>query len=306
MEKKQEMTPTSLPQKTSRLEPIEPKTIEPFVRAHAITDLSLYWLPVSEFPMIPPQREWLREFHARLAARLKKTNGLREEVFLQFKSLYPDLLDRFTETSTEYIPMTGASLIPGTEPQQSPDFAAVKEQVEAATKNGTPVDVNRWIPDHMHWFLSKKPQEQRADFYGYGGTLTLYLAPDPETTPPAIHFPRLITSHPAYSDSIHSEIQAIYSLRDNFLAHSKEVFGEPFRKTPSYKGLVFVLPLLSSASLLEATVEQRALWFSVFDGYFCESKLDRGVLLALKNPDFDDELIEIVRTMKEDGLVYRV
>ncbi|NYF78654.1 hypothetical protein [Granulicella arctica] len=295
-----------LQQKVSRLELMEPKTIEPFVRAQAIIDISVYWLPVSKYPMHPPQKEWIQEFHRRLAAHLKKTDALREEIFLQFKSLYPDLLDRFTETSSDYIPMTGASLIPGTTPQELPDFEAVKEQVQAASKDGTPVDVNRWMPDHLHWFVSKKPDQQRVDFFGYGGMLTLYLPPDPETTPPVIKLPKLVTSHPAYSDSIHSEIQAVYSLRDKFLAHSKNVFGEPFRKTPSYKGLMFVLPLLTSTSLLDATVEQRATWFSVFDAYFCESKVDRGMLLALKNPAFDDELNELIRTMKEDGFVYKI
>lgn len=293
-------------QKRSRLESLEEKTFEPFVRALAIHDTSIYWLPVSQYPIVQFQREWLLEFHRRLGAHLRKTAGLREESFLQFKSLYPDLLDRFTETSTDYIPLTGISLVPGTAPPELPDLKAVKEQVESASKSGDPVDVNRWMPDHLHWFASKKPEQQRADFFGHGGMLTIYLAPDPETTPPPIKFPRIVTSHPAYSDSIHSEIQAVYSLRDKFLAHSKEVFGEPFRKTPSYKGLLFVLPLFTSEALLSAPSSQRSAWFSVFDAYFAESKVDRGMLLAMKNPSFDDELSEIVLAMREDGIVYRI
>jgi hypothetical protein len=255
--------------------------------------------------MVHSQREWLLEFHRRLSAHLKKAAGLREESFLQFKSLYPDLLDRFTETSTEYIPMPGISLVPGSTPPKLPDLEAIKKEIESAARSGGPVDVKQWMPDHLHWFLSKKPEQQRKDFFGHGGMLTIYLPPDPETTPPSIKFPRIITSHPAYSDSIHAEIQGVYSMRDKFLAHSKEVFGEPFRETPSYKGLLFVLPLFTSETLLSATSQQRSVWFAVFDAYFAESQVDRGMLLAMKNPSFDEELSEIVRTMGEDGIVYR-
>jgi hypothetical protein len=83
------------------------------------------------------------------------------------------------------------------------------------------------------------------------------------------------------------------------------VFGEPFRKTPSYKGLLFVLPLFNSKTLLSASSDQRSVWFSVFDAYFAESKVDRGMVLAMKNPSFDDELSEIVVAMREDRIVYR-
>ena len=289
----------------SRLQPLQEENFQPFLRATAITDISVYWMPVPKFPMLLSHREWILEFHVRLALQLK-SKQLREECFLQFKSLYPDLIDRFTETSSEYIPMTGGSLVPGATPPEPPDFEAIKKQVEAASKSGKPVDVNRWIPDHLHWFVAKKPEPQRKDFFGHGGMLTIYLPPDSETKPPEIHFPRLVTSHPGYSDSIHSEIQAIYSLRDKFLSRSKEVFGEPFKKTPDYKGLLFTLPLFTSDTLLAATAEQRTQWFSVFDAYFAESRVDRGMILAVKDGSFDGQIADLINSMKEDGLVYRI
>src|SRR6266849_1739359 len=97
----------------TRLTPIEEKTLAPFVRATTITDVSIYWMPVSRFPMAASQREWLLEFHRRLALHLLAKSKLREECFLQFKSLYPNLLNRFTATSRNYVPMTGAALVPG-------------------------------------------------------------------------------------------------------------------------------------------------------------------------------------------------
>ena len=290
--------------KRSRLHPLKTNPVVPFSRATAVTDASIYWIPVSHYPLPVREREWLREFHRRLIAHLKREADIREEIFLQFKSLYPNLLDRFTETSTEYIPMTGVAIVPGTTPPALPDLEAVKKEVEKAGSDGGPLDVTRWMPDHLHWFVAKKPEEQRADFFGNGGMLTLYLPRDPETAVPEIKFPRLVTSHPAYSDSIYSEIQAIYSLRDKFLGHSKEIFGEPFRTHPSYKGLLFILPLFTGASLLAAAPEQRAKWFQLFDGYFIESKDEGGMLLALKNPDFDESLATILEEMQEAGFAY--
>ena len=289
----------------SRLSEYKEPTLAPFVRATTVIDCSIYWLPVSQFPMLPRQREWILEFHKRLGTHLAQTRKLRQEMFLQFKSLYPDLLNSFTATSGDHMPMTGASLTPGEVPPELPDFESVKKQVEAAGKNGKPLDVNQWMPDVLHWFLLKKPERQRELFFGRGGMFTLYLAPDPETVAPVIEVPRYMRTHPAYSDSMQGEINAAYSLRDKFLKQSKEAFGEPFRGDASYKGLMFVLPLFTSASLVQATPEQREAWFAIFDGYLIESKVDTGLVLALKEPQFDEELMILLERMEADGHVYR-
>ena len=290
----------------ARLTEVQERTFSPFVRASTVEDASVYWMPVTRYPMLPQPREWLLEFHKRLAKVLGKQE-LREECFLQFKSLYPDLIDRFTATSGEYMPMTGASLVPGHAPQPLPSFDAIKEQVEHATKSGTPVDTTRWMPDHLQWFLKKYPDRQRNDFLGHGGMLTLYVAKDPTMAPPAIEVPRYVRTNPGFDeDEMKSQMTAVYSLRDAFLAKSKERFGEPFQSDPSYKGLMFVLPLFTSETLVQSTPEQRAAWFDVFDGYLMESKVDRGVLLAIKQPDFDETLIALVEGLRDDGLVYRL
>jgi len=289
----------------SRLEPVEEATLDPWVRAPAITDNSIYWMPVDPFPMLPQQREWIDAFHGRLATQMKSRFQLREEVFLQFKALYPDLLDRFTSTSSQFMPVSGMSLRPGEQPKALPDLESIRKQVEAATKNGTGVDTNVWMPDYLQWFVRKLSAEQRASFLGYGGLLTLYIAPDPATVAPALKLPGFFTSMPIYDDSIQANLDAGFALRDAFLNKSKEVFGEPFREDPSYKGMAFILPLLSSQSILDATPEQRQIWFSVFDGYLIESKQDRGMILAVKDPAFDEVLKDLIKQMREDGLVYR-
>lgn len=290
----------------ARLTPLQERSLSPFVRASAVEDASVYWMPVSRFPMMPQPKEWLLEFHKRLAKMLGQLD-LREECFLQFKSLYPDLIDRFTATSGEYMPMMGAALTPGQAPQALPSFEAIKEQVEHASKSGEPVDTTRWMPDHLQWFLKKYPDRQRADFFGYGGMLTLYVAKDPAMAAPKIEVPRYVRTNPGFDeDEMKSQVTAVYSLRDAFLAKSKERFGEPFRSDASYRGLLFVLPLFTSEALVQSTPEQRAAWFDVFDGCVMESKVDRGVLLAVRQPDFDESLMEVVEGMRDDGLAYRL
>ena len=70
------------------------------------------------------------------AAVVLEKDGLRQESSLRFKLLYPDLIDTFTKTSGEFLPMTGGGLKPGVAPVGIPVFAEIKEQVEASTKSG--------------------------------------------------------------------------------------------------------------------------------------------------------------------------
>lgn len=289
----------------SRLSETGPVTIAPFTRAQSITDASIYWIPVWDFPVLPFQRTWLREFHRRLAAQLRKAYGTRQECFLQFKSLYPDLLDTFSETSGQFLPMTGRGVVPGSTPAPAPDFKQVREQVEQATQSGEPVDTQRWMPDYLHWFLTKEPELQRDRFFGYGGMLTLFLPEDKQAQAPSLALPRVITSHPAYTHGTDKEIQAMYSLQDSFLQRSKQMFGESLRSDANFKGLLFVLPLLSGRLATAASAEERARWFNLFTGYFIESKEDKGLVLLISEPGYDEALSLIVQGMERDGYVYR-
>jgi hypothetical protein len=288
-----------------RLAPLELPTLEPFVRASAIEDCSVYWLGVSKFPIPPLQREWLLEFLKRLAVVFREHYEAREEWFLQFKALYPNLLNLFIERTSVYTPMTGMTLVPGTSPIGAPGFDEVKRAVEESSKKGNPVDVKQWMPDHAQWFVMKHPEAQREDFFGHGGMFSLYLKADPKTAELPQKLPRFITSHEAYTANADLQFTMLASLQDAFLAKSKLKFGEPFRKDPSYRGLLFVLPLFTSASLTEATPDVRADWFELFDGYCIESQQDRGLVLACKDPNFDEHLIQILERMRDDKFSYR-
>jgi hypothetical protein len=62
---------------------------------------------------------------------------------------------------------------------------------------------------------------------------------------------------------------------------------------------------MTSRNFVDATADQRQIWFELFDAYFIESKPDAGIVLACKDPDFDERLAAILESMERDGLKYR-
>lgn len=280
-------------------------TLEPFVRAAAVTDCSIYWCGVDQFPMNFYERAWLLEFLRRLTLRLKQTDGLREETFLQSKATLPDLMDTFLKRSHTYMPIPGMALVPGTAPVKPPKADAMREELEKARKNNTSPDVASWMPDYAHLFLDKSAEAQREDFFGHGGMFSLLMKPDPKPRQLLPTMPRIITTHPAYSGTLQKQYDMVQSYKNDFLGQSKLIFGEPFREDPSYDGLSFILPLLTAKSVMDTPSDIREKWFGLFDGYWIESKPDRGLLLVLKNPDFDNDLLELLEEMREDGHTYR-
>lgn len=298
-------SPSKDTSRNSRLSPIlSREELKPFVRAYDLSDLSLYWVPVKEFPVPAMQRRWLLEFLQRLGLFLEGESQLREENFLPFKSLYPDYLDRFTQTGREYLPLSGMSIAPDTKPVANPSFEDIKEVVSSSSKSGKPVDVNQFLPDILYWFLMKKGVQQRQDFFGTGGMITLYLRPDPACIPPPLHIPKVISSRPEFNKDIEGQVQATYSMKDSFLQASKNLFGKPFEHLPIYQGIRFVLPILSSKDWIAANSENRERYLQLFDGMFWESPRDGGMLLALKDATFDRRLVEILRSMEKDGHTY--
>ena len=272
----------------------------PFMRASALTDIALYWLPVRAYPMSFEERRWALDFFRHLKNKMD-TRSLRLESFLQFKALYPDLLNRFLSRSQDYSPLLGLLLQPGGSMPDPPTF----EDIEAEVKKGGPVDVKQWMADYCYWFMAKQDERQREDFFGLGGMILLFLKTDPDATPPVLKIPKVMRSHPALQDvDIESKMAIAYSLQDKFLKLSKDVFGETVRDDPSYPGIPYVLPLLRSADLFAATAEQRSKWFEVFEIYSVESKADRGILLAARDNNFDDALIESIQEVRKEGIEY--
>jgi hypothetical protein len=285
-----------------RLEtPVEKRALlRPFKRATELRDIALYWLPVSQYPVRARERSWILAFTRSLKSTLALSKQLRLETFLQFKALYPDLLDMFLSRSRQYQPLTGLVLQPGAKLPELPDF----EDIEAEVKKGGPVNVQQWMPDYCYWFMAKQDEQQREDFIGLGGMTILFLAPD-QNAQPDLKIPKIMRTHPAMKNvDIESKMRIAHSLQDKFLKQSKEVFGELIRDDPSYQGIPFILPLLKSPDFFRATPEQRARWFEVFDVYCAESKEDKGILLAFKDAQFDDSLIAIIQQLRDKDMVY--
>lgn len=273
----------------------------PFRRALSLDDISLYWLPVARFPVPESQREWILDFYLRLDQEMQRRD-LRVETFLQFKSLYPDLLKPFLKTTNQYQPITGVSIVYGELPPEPPTF----EEIQRTVEKGGMVDVNQWMADYCHWFLVKKPQEQRRNFFGHGGVFSLYLKSDPSVTPPKVEIPRIVRTHPMFEKmEVEAKISAAYGLSDGFLKKSHEMFGEPFRDDPSFEGILFVIPLLFSRHFLDVSTSERQRWFELFDAYMIESPTDKGVLLAVNDPNFDEALESILNAMREEKFYYQ-
>lgn len=288
-----------------RLQQYEEASLLPFVRAESTADCSVYWCGVREFPLNSYERAWLLEFFVRLTDHLKQPRMLRPANLLQNKFLLPDLMDLFVKRSEEYSPILGMTLIPGTQPVDFPDAETMGKQAREDLDAKRPIDPKRWMPDYAHLFLDPDTSAQRTDFLGYGGMLGLYLKADPRQPEPLPELPRVFRSHPAFDPKLYKQHAMSLALGDPWMKQSKEIFGEPFQDSASFDGLPFILPLLTSASLLAATPEERARWFELFDGYWIESQPDKGVLLVMKEPHFDHEMVNLLEQMRAEGHTFR-
>jgi hypothetical protein len=286
-------------QNRRRLEPIHDLDLKPFLRAEELEDISLYWAPVDTFPMNFRLRSWWMTFLTRFKEVMAK-QSLRQENFLQFKTIAVEKPDRFMAMASEFVPLTGISVKPGETIPGIPDLEEVKK---AVYREGFRIE--KYVADYAYWFINKQDQKQRQQFFGMGGMTFLWLKEDPAAKPPDLKLPlaarRLMEAH---GTDIEGRLRGTYAMQESFLQKSKNVFGQSIADDPSFKGLPFVLPLLSSRYFFDAGPERRQEWFEVFEGYCTESKEDKGVLLALKTPCFDEQLAPLLKQMRADGVEY--
>jgi hypothetical protein len=282
----------------------------PWRRAHELTRCFLYWLPVSAFPISTRQRAWAMEFLGRWIA-LMKERGLRPELFLQYKTVYPDLMKPLLNNMMEIIPVMGLGRKPGAPlpvfPSQK-DVARKTQEMFDTLKRGDPVqlpDTKEYMPDYSYWFLDKSEKQQRELFFGYGGMTFTFLKPDPKTAPP----PMLISEAQKKKMPILQRVDVdkmwaqANSMADQFLPKSKEFFGTGLENEPQMKGIPFILPLLDSADYFSQPPEVVQKAFELFDVYVRESPADKGLLLAFST-DMEEDLIKLLKQMKEEKLVY--
>jgi hypothetical protein len=290
------MQPTSKP---SRLQPVEEFKIDPFVQAPESKDCELYWVPVFSFPPPAPQREWLIDFFQRLDQALAKEHGVRGEFFLQ-QTTVPDVEKRFLKTARELLPKLGLARKPNAPLPPPPTINQLKAGVA-----GQPFDIEAHFPDYCYWLHHPELSKLLGDFFGHGGSATFYLKPDPATKPPEIpymdEFKKLFPQ--MGWDTMDTMVRAGFAAKDKFLEASKKLFGEGLEEEPSYEGLPYILPLLTTTDFFQQPEAERKKWFELFDVFWRESPVDKGIYVASKVP-LAGLLHKIIESMKEAGKLY--
>src|SRR6266700_670209 len=275
----------------------------PFVRANAIEDVSLYWLGVRGFPIESRQKRWILAFLENLTGELKKEKQA-VETFLQLKYTRTDLNERFTNTMFEYRPMTGILIAPGEQLPEHLTSLEAKRLTESHGPDGT-INLDLLVPDYCAWFAGSQDSDQRRDFFGVGGMLTIWIDEGQEPSPLQFDLPRVIRTHPAMKGvDFEGQMRRGMRLQHPFLKRSREIFASHLPDGPVRRHALFVLPRLRSHHFIEATPETRKKWFEIFSGYCIESETDKGILLALKDPLFDEKLIGIIDAMREKDQEY--
>lgn len=276
----------------------------PWQRATQLGACQLYWMPVESFPVPFRQRQWLLRFHELLAARLLEKHKITPELFLQMKTIYPDLRDTFIKTSREYHPLFGLGRHPGRRLPPVPDA----QYAEDLQKGKVKYDHKSLQPDYSYWFLTKKPREQTQVFLGHGGLTTLYFtSADPEMPKPmkpnmaCVRDPKM--RELIESTDINAMMAKLSSLQAPFLKRSKELFAADLVEDPQYPGLLFALPLLGSRDFFAAEADDIDEWFSLFDIYMRESPEDGGVILA-SSKDLEQDLTDLLTAMRDEGMEY--
>ena len=283
----------------------------PWRLAQELTRCSLYWLPVSGFPIQEGQRNWLLQFLDRWTELMKGQFGLRAEVFLQYKTIHPDLMTPFMDNMLELIPIMGLGRKPGAQLPAFPPPSEIQRQTKSmfeALKRGEAAplpDAKQYMPDYSYWFVDKARQRECELFFGHGGMTIAFLKPDPNTVPPSLTFsPGLQKKMPLLQKFDIEKARAnAASLADGFQAKSKQLFGAGWEREPQMKGIPFILPMLDSADFFTAPEDWVKNCFQVFSVYFRESPADQGMLLAFE-ADMEEHLIELLKQMRQQELLY--
>jgi hypothetical protein len=274
----------------------------PWQRALELEHCFLYWLPVNSFPAPIGQRKWLLQFFGRWSALLTTKMGLREELFFQFKAVEA-VKNAFYSHQREFFPVLGLSRRPGDTLPDPPSAEEIRSMSKATLDTGKPADVNPYMPDYCFWFAKKAASQQREFFLGYGALTNVFLKPDPKAAPPQLapQFAFLKKREDLKQFDLDGALATAGAMKDGFLPKSKELFGAGLEQEPRYEGLLFILPLLTSADFFSQPVTEIDKLFQLTDVYINESPADGGVLLAFRE-EWEEELIEVLQKMRDEGL----
>lgn len=284
--------------KRERLEPIPSRTIYPFHRATRTESCALYWIPVTDFPVTDPEREWLMMLVDELQQLAVSKYKLRQEAFLQVKLVTEGKLkDHLQRNQSQLMPLMGLSRRPGTSFPPIP----TEEDLEPIMKGKKKFIFNEHIADYCFWLLNKRERWRRELFFGHGGLTLLFLPPDPKTTPPQLPITAAMREMSVFQNfNIEELVETAFALSDDFGPRSKQILGGGLEDNPQFAGLSFIVPLLSTRDFLQAQPEEIEEWFQLFDFYLNESVQDSGIVFASKQ-DLDEDIAAILLKMKEAG-----
>lgn len=276
--------------------------LRPLRRAERLDDYFLYWIPVRGYPLPLEQRIWLNSFLNQLSAYLVKKCEMRSEVFLQYKTVFPDLLDIFLDLAIELVPVLGFGRKPGVPLPPVPSEEEIKKLGE-----GKPFVFGDYVGDFSYWFLGKDEIKERESFLGYGGMTLMFLPPDPKGPPSKIHIPPRLREHPGFKDLFekYDPDQVVargQALGDKWLKHSLELYGKEIPKSAQTKHVPFIVPILKSSDFINAAVEREKL-SELCEFYVTESPADRGVLLA-SGKNHEEAIVDILKEMRAAGIEY--
>ena len=238
-----------------RLTPIDRSAeLLPWRRARELTRCALYWMPVASFPLASAQRGWLLEFLKRFTVLTAADGALRHEQFLQYKTIYPNLMRPLLDTMTDLMPVLGLGRRPGAPLPQFPseqDIQKTTKKMFESLKRDEPLpmaDPRQHMPDYAYWFLDKSHEQQRELFFGHGGLTLVALKPHGKKPPPLLISKAQMAKMPMFQKmDVEKIVARAASLEDPFLPKSKELFSAGLEQEPQTKGLPFILPLLDSA-----------------------------------------------------------
>ncbi len=272
-------------------------TFAPWVMAPetSIAGSSLFWLPVSGFPLRLAEKQWLLLFLERFAAALTASQMLRCEQFMQQHEICGPLHHAYHAYKQHCIvyPGLGRFMSGG---------ASLFPQDGAPSMTREPEMPERRLGRNLLWFANKQPVPQRELFLGYGGFLALFLPRDPKpmlraTSVPPIT-PALRAAHPALQRfDVEQIVSGTAARLESWLAQSKTLFAADLVSRAELRRMDFVLPLLDSASIFAAPPEERANWFECFDVYLGESRKDRGLVLFFQKPEYRQHLLDVLAAM---------
>ena len=279
--------------------------LAPWVPAgEQLTDVHLYWMPVTTYPWLHDEKVWLSEFLTRFSRLLGARHQVRAEIFLQYKSLGVDQGESIRKYAQKAMILPGLGRFADND---LPSFPTV-EQVKEAVKDGKDFDFREWIGG-LHLVVCHQAARATTRVVRRNRWHDHHLPasrPEDRAACDPLHA-GVSCGCAGFSEiDVDGMIAGTYALQDVFLEKSKQLFGGGLEEKAEYPGLMFILPLLDSSHFFTATEELRSQWFDLFEIYVNESKKDKGVLLAFKKPIYEEALLEVLDPMRQDGLQYEV